>query len=86
MKNKKKIFKHSLYLLSSILIASAIISTAVSCSSQSISSNQSKTAPINIIVNGKKYSNDANINIAYGNNITLTAPILNNSNNNVTYK
>ncbi|MBO6041952.1 hypothetical protein J6P52_02085 [bacterium] len=88
MNNKKKIAKYMIAASTSTLIAAAVISAAVSCSSNNYSSNANKKDSSNnlISVNGTTYNKNAVVNVAYGEQVTLSANNKSFANKNIIYK
>ena len=88
MNNKKKIAKYMIALSTSTLIAAAVISAAVGCSSNNYSSNANKKDSTNnlISVNGTTYNKNAVVNVAYGEQVTLSANNKSIANKNIIYK
>ena len=83
MNKKSKIVKHVVSTLTATLIAGAVVSAIVSCSNEVSSNNNKKeTTLTKINANGKTYNKNTNLNISYGNKVTLSV----NKKNNVVYK
>ena len=83
MNKKNKIVKHVVSTLTATLVAGAVVSAIVSCSNEVSSNNNKKEATLTKInANGKTYNKNTNLNISYGNKVTLSV----NKKNNVVYK